>query len=682
MCIRDSTSFTFLPIARDIVVSEIRAGRSGFEAYGAFLGTCMVAALLEIGLSFIPPKAMRKIFPPVVTGTCVSLIGMGLVATGMKYWGGGVLCAHSTARCALTAHAPRATMGRTAEHATCSRARAPDASRHATRRRAPRASAGSCAENTFSRAAAFGGPQLCTGNGEVMLGYGAPEYFGLGLSVLLMLVALNIFGSPFMKNCGVIIALFFGYIVSAIAWYTDANGKELRYVTAARIESAPWVSFPWVTTFPLGFYPPAFIPILIAFVVTSVETIGDIAASCDASQIPSTGRDAETRIQGGLLCDGFNSLIACLMTTPPNTTFSQNNGVISLTRCASRAAGLACAGWLMLFGVLAKFAGVIASIPECVLGGMTIFLFANVLVSGIAIITGSGALNRRNRFILAISLGVGLGVTAVPEWAEGGGVAAFYGGNLKHNIGLMPAKDACIVFPKRVRARFRKTRRHMHARAGSRQRQRSRQHSRRRDGPPIHANLPRAACHGLARDVQAERRDLPRQQGRVQGDRRRALGGQDAARRGEGLREQQWLLLHRVRHEPQDVAGHGCARAHRARIRAAVAHRTAHPAHAATRPRRSRAPVPAVVIIMKTPVRLARGSAGSPTMPTRPGSPTMPARPPAHAHAHAPHPACLAQYCIGTLIALVLNAIMPHEEMDDYEKSQHGFAPGATISKM
>lgn len=348
------TSFTFLPIARDIVTSEIRAGRSGYEAYGvcpgasqpllrvqsspllpappcsprpataaprqppltlhsphprrhghtgAFLGTCMVAAVLEIGISFIPPKIMRRIFPPIVTGTCVTLIGAGLVATGMKYWGGGVFCA----------------------------------------------------ENSFSRAAAFGGPQLCTGNGEVVLGYGAPEYFGLGLSVVIMLVLLNIFGSPFMKNSAVIIALFFGYIVSAIAWKTDeTTGKRLRFVTEQKIEDAPWFSFPWMTVFPLGFYPSAFIPILIGFVVTSVETVGDITASCDASRIPSSGRDAESRVQGGLLCDGVNTLIALLMTTPPNTTFSQNNGVISLTRCASRAAGLACAGWLMFFGMFAK----------------------------------------------------------------------------------------------------------------------------------------------------------------------------------------------------------------------------------------------------------------------------------------------------------------------------------------
>jgi len=205
------------------------------------------------------------------------------------------------------------------------------------------------------------------------------------------------------------------------------------------------VTFPWVTTFPLGFYPAAIIPILIGFVVTSIETVGDITASLEASHLAAEGPDAEARVQGGLLADALNSMIAAFMTVAPNTTFSQNNGVISLTRCASRAAGLACACWLMFFGIFGKFAGIISSIPDCVLGGMTIFLFANVFVSGINIICGLGKINRRNRFILALSLGVGLGVTAVPDFAEGGGVAAFYGGNLKHEIGLMPAKNACIV---------------------------------------------------------------------------------------------------------------------------------------------------------------------------------------------------------------------------------------------
>lgn len=102
------------------------------------------------------------------------------------------------------------------------------------------------------------------------------------------------------------------------------------------------------------------------------------------------------------------------MTTMPNTTFSQNNGVIALTKCASRRAGYACGCWLMFLGIFGKVAGVITSIPDCVIGGCTIFLFANVLASGIAL-TGSLDLHsRRVKFIMAISLAVGVGVTVYP----------------------------------------------------------------------------------------------------------------------------------------------------------------------------------------------------------------------------------------------------------------------------
>lgn len=103
-------------------------------------------------------------------------------------------------------------------------------------------------------------------------------------------------------------------------------------------------------------------------------------------------------------------------TSLPLTTFAQNNGVISLTAVASRQAGWACAAWLFLLGVLGKVAGAITTIPDCVVGGMTTFLFANVIASGIKIMVGEH-LTRRNRFIMACSLGLGIGVSLVPAWA-------------------------------------------------------------------------------------------------------------------------------------------------------------------------------------------------------------------------------------------------------------------------
>ena len=126
------------------------------------------------------------------------------------------------------------------------------------------------------------------------------------------------------------------------------------------------------------------------------------------------GEEYETSIQGGLLSDGVNSFLSSLFTSMPNTTFSQNNGVIALTKCASRRAGYACGGWLIFLGIFAKFAGLITSIPDCVLGGMTIFLFANVLASGINLTKQVDLDSRRNRFIMAFSLALGVGVTIWP----------------------------------------------------------------------------------------------------------------------------------------------------------------------------------------------------------------------------------------------------------------------------
>eukprot|EP00913_Durusdinium_trenchii_P022203 g20863.t1 len=417
-------SFTFLPIAREVVVSEIAAGNSGKDAYGKFLGplVCLVwlnQVIFDVPYGFSTLNKMpftggkcgspehvpidmgiqrwltsgfgfRKLFPPVVSGTCVTLIGAGLIGSGIKYWGGGVFCA----------------------------------------------------ENDMSRSAAFGGPQMCSGNGDVVLPYGAPEYIGLGFSVMIFLIFIQAVGSPFLKNCSVALALFFGYFCAGVAFKTDAtSGEALAFVNTNKIDAAGTFTFLWTTTFNIGFYPPAFLPLVLGFVITSVETVGDIQATCDVSGLPLEGPDADSRIQGGLLADGLNSILAVLMTSPPNTTFSQNNGVIAITRCASRAAGIACCIWLILFGCFEKFGACIASIPDCVLGGMTTFLFANVFVSGINIV-GAGGMGRRTRFILAVALGVGVGVAAMPNWAEG-----FHGQNLKHNIGLWPASDVCDVFP-------------------------------------------------------------------------------------------------------------------------------------------------------------------------------------------------------------------------------------------
>ena len=137
-------------------------------------------------------------------------------------------------------------------------------------------------------------------------------------------------------------------------------------------------------------------------------------ATFEASALKTEGEEYDSSIQGGLASDAFNSFLSSLFTSMPNTTFSQNNGVIALTKCASRRAGYACGIWLIFLGIFSKVAGIITSIPDCVLGGMTIFLFANVLASGINLTKQVDLDSRRNRFIMAFSLALGVGVTVWP----------------------------------------------------------------------------------------------------------------------------------------------------------------------------------------------------------------------------------------------------------------------------
>ncbi|OZJ05414.1 hypothetical protein BZG36_02003 [Bifiguratus adelaidae] len=358
------TSFTIIPLAESVIANMYKTGFCPSQTasdgtviqlpcpqgYGAILGTSAVCSLLEIFLSFVPPQKLRKVFPPMVTGTTVFLIGLSLVTSGFQGWGGG---------------------------------------------------AGPCiarpASGYFSVCPNVGAPNAQP--------WGSPVWLGLGLSVFMTIILVELFGSTFMKNAQVVIGLVVGIIISAATGYIDHSS----------IASAPVATFVWTKTFPLSIYGPAVIPLLIVYVVSMVECIGDITASCDVSRVEVDGPQFDSRIQGGVLADGVNSLFSALATNTPLSTFAQNNGVIALTRCANRGAGYMTCLFLILMGIFAKFAAVFLAVPAAVIGGMTTFLFANVAVSGIRILAYM-KWTRRDRFIVSAALSIGLGVNLVPNW--------------------------------------------------------------------------------------------------------------------------------------------------------------------------------------------------------------------------------------------------------------------------
>ncbi|KAF9235565.1 permease family-domain-containing protein [Melanogaster broomeanus] len=320
------------------------------DAYGMLLGTSLICSLLEIGLSFIPPRTLQRIFPPMVTGTVIVMIGASLVgASGIPDWGGGSNGCQA-----------RPTSGPLALCPTVS-------SKHA-------------------------------------LPWGSPEFIGLGFLSFVSIILTELFGSPFLKNASIIVGLAVGCIVAGAAGYIDGS----------TITSAPAITFLWVHTFKIGVYPPAILPMLAVYVSTMMEAIGDITASAEVSRLEVVGEEFDSRIQGGVLSDGIGGFMSALFTVTPLSVFAQNNGVIALTRCANRAAGRWCCAFLILFGVLGKVSGFFLAIPNPVLGGVTTFLFASVVVSGLRVLSYVNY-TRRDRFILAAAMSFGVGNLLMPD---------------------------------------------------------------------------------------------------------------------------------------------------------------------------------------------------------------------------------------------------------------------------
>ncbi|TID22577.1 hypothetical protein CANINC_003352 [Pichia inconspicua] len=309
------------------------------DGYGAVIGTSCVCGLLEVALSFLPPKILQKIFPPIVTGPVVLLIGVNLIQSGFQNFVGGSSCMGST----------------------CAR----------------------------------GHP------------WGSAQYIGLGFLVYVVIIISEKWGSPIMKSCAVIVGLLVGCIVAAACGYFSHEG----------IDAAPAATFIWVHTFKLRVYGPLVLPFLACYIVLMMEAIGDITATSDVTRLEIDGPVYDSRIQGGVLADGLNGILAGLLTLPPLSTFAQNNGVIALTKCGTRTVGYWCCFFLLIMGIFSKFAAALVAIPSPVLGGMTTFLFTSVAVSGLKIIS-SIPFTRRDRFVLTCSLLFGFGAVLVPDWFD------------------------------------------------------------------------------------------------------------------------------------------------------------------------------------------------------------------------------------------------------------------------
>ncbi|WP_049105122.1 solute carrier family 23 protein, partial [Burkholderia cenocepacia] len=206
------------------------------------------------------------------------------------------------------------------------------------------------------------------------------------------------------RSTALVIALAIGYLAAAFLGRLDFTGMH----------QAALFQVPTPLHFGIGFSWALFVPMLIIYLVTSLEAIGDVTATSKISNEPVEGPVWMQRIKGGVLVNGANSLLAGVFNTFPSSVFAQNNGVIQITGVASRYVGIWIAGMLVVLGLFPVVAGVLQAVPEPVLGGAAMVMFGAVAASGINILAGVH-LDRRALLIIAVSLALGLGVSQVPD---------------------------------------------------------------------------------------------------------------------------------------------------------------------------------------------------------------------------------------------------------------------------
>lgn len=233
------------------------------NAYGNLMGSILVCVWIQFLVAFVPAKTLKRVFPPVVTGNLLLVLGIYLVSTAAESWGGGASCLDGTGVNAL-----------------CPSTKAPRP-----------------------------------------LPWGDPKLIGLGFSVLATIIFVEIIGSPLMKSASIIFGLAVGSAISG------ATG----YWSASQIQQAPAVTFLWTKTFNLGVDGALILPLMILFVCEAMVCMPSIAATSEISGIDTEGLKANTRIQGGILCDATGSLIAGFGFTIPMVSHAGNNGVIVVT---------------------------------------------------------------------------------------------------------------------------------------------------------------------------------------------------------------------------------------------------------------------------------------------------------------------------------------------------------------
>ena len=288
------------------------------------VGATILGSFFEIILSFFI-KPLMKLFPPLVTGTVVCLIGLTLLPVSIDWAAGG----------------------------------------------------------------------------SGALDYGSLLNVSIAMLVMIVTLILNRYGKGLVSSASILIGMLVGYLVCI----------PLGMVDFTPVAEASWFAMPNILEYGVVFDWKAVLAFIPAYFVTTIETVGCLKAVGETSQIEMDDK----KIGSGILADGVGSIVGGLVGSFSNTSFSQNVGLISLTKVASKHVAVMAGILLVCLGLFPKLAGVINGIPQPVLGGVGLVMFGMVAAAGIKTLSRV-ELTDRNLLIIATSMALGLGVTFRPDF--------------------------------------------------------------------------------------------------------------------------------------------------------------------------------------------------------------------------------------------------------------------------
>jgi NCS2 family nucleobase:cation symporter-2 len=316
------TSFAFIPI-----MLPFKAAGLGAVFTAAFIG-----GIFQIFIGKVL-KPIRHLFPPLVTGIVVLMIGFSLLKVGFMYAGGG--------------------------------------------------------------------GWLMNNKPEI---FANANHLTVAASVFIVAIFFNLRGKGMASAASILIGIVAGFIVAA----------ALGMVNYGKIASASWFAFPMPLQYGIDFVPGAIILMLFMSVVTTIETIGDISATT----MGGAKREAtDKEISGGIMADGVGTAFGAIFNAMPNTSYSQNAGLVAFTGVVSRHVGTIAGIVLVLMGLFPKLGGIIAAMPESVIGGAAIIMFGMIVAAGIKLISRA-EMDQRNLLILALSLSFGIGMSLLPDFVK------------------------------------------------------------------------------------------------------------------------------------------------------------------------------------------------------------------------------------------------------------------------